>query len=242
MIGTAGFFKNMFLKKIYEQKGVQDSVLENLDAAEKIDEDTPLEEAEYVVIDTELTGLKLKKDSIVSIGAVRMSGRKIDLGDSFYRLVEPRTELTGKSVVIHEITPGEAAEWPDIEVLLPEFIEFCGSRIVVGHVVSIDLGFINMEMKRLYGFPLQNPAVDTYKTYRWIRKKEEECCAYHGGMTEEADLFTLAKKYEIPVNGVHHALKDAFVAAQLFQRLMTALPGFGIRTVGDLLRIGKPAR
>jgi DNA polymerase-3 subunit epsilon len=242
MIGTAAFFKNRFLKKIYEHKGIQDAILQNLDVSENIDEDAPLEEAEYVVIDTELTGLKIKKDSIVSLGAVRMSGKKIDIGNNFYRLVEPRTELTGKSIVIHEITPGEVAEWPDIEALLPEFIEFCGSRIVVGHMVAIDLGFINMEMKRLYGFPLQNPAVDTYKLYRWLRKKEEECCAYYGGLTEEADLFTLAKKYEIPVNGVHHALKDAFVAAQLFQRLITALPRFGIRTISDLLGVGKPAR
>ena len=43
-----------------------------------------------VVVDTELTGLDEKKDSIVSIGAVRMTGGRIELGDMFYRLVSPR--------------------------------------------------------------------------------------------------------------------------------------------------------
>ena len=42
-----------------------------------------LESARYVVIDTELTGLDEKKDSIVSIGAVRMEGGRIEMGDSF---------------------------------------------------------------------------------------------------------------------------------------------------------------
>ena len=51
-------------------------------------------ECPYVVVDTELTGLDEKKDSIVSIGAVRMTGGRIELGDMFYRLVSPRTQLT----------------------------------------------------------------------------------------------------------------------------------------------------
>ena len=35
-----------------------------------------------------------------------MNGGRIDLGDTFYRLVNPETSLTAESVIIHEITPG----------------------------------------------------------------------------------------------------------------------------------------
>ena len=35
---------------------------------------TPIDRCRYAVIDTELTGLDFKKDSIVSIGAVAMTG------------------------------------------------------------------------------------------------------------------------------------------------------------------------
>lgn len=204
------------------------------------DASTDPQTVEYVVFDTELTGLKPRKDSMVSIGAVKMRGGRILLGDTFYRLIDPRTALTAKSVVIHEITPSEAAESPGITTLLPEFLDFCGNAIVVGHVVSIDLQFINNEMDRLYGSALKNRAIDTYGLYRWIRDKEEKSCAYHGGLPESTDLFSLARKYEISVQHAHNALSDAFVTAQLFQRFLSALPQYGVTTLQDLLRIGKP--
>ncbi len=202
--------------------------------------DTPVDEARYVVFDTELTGLKPKKDSIVSIGAVRMTGGRIDAGDVYYRLVEPRTELTGRSVVIHGITPSDAAQWPDIDTLLPEFVEFCRSSVLVGHVVSIDLAFLSQEAKRVLGAALENPVVDTFALYRWLRKREDNTCAYYDGNGEDAALYALAERYQISVDSAHNALSDAFVTAQLFQRFLTQLPGLGIRTVRDLLRIAVP--
>jgi hypothetical protein len=33
---------------------------------------------------------------------------------------------------------------------------------------------------------------------------------------------------------------DAFITAQLFQRFLPVLPKFGVTTVKDLLRIGRP--
>jgi DNA polymerase-3 subunit epsilon len=205
-----------------------------------LDENAPLEELDYVVFDTELTGLKARRDAIVSIGAVRMRGERIQLGPTFYRLIDPKTAFSPKSVVIHEITPTEAAGSPGIDALLPEFLEFCGDAVIVGHVVSIDLQFINREMKQRYGRPIRNHAVDTYKLYRWLREKEENHCAFHGGTPESVDLFSLAKKYGIPVQHAHNALSDAFITAQLFQRMLRELPRWGVAKLSDLLRIGKP--
>ncbi|MEW6602933.1 MAG: 3'-5' exonuclease, partial [Nitrospirota bacterium] len=132
----------------------------------------------------------------------------------------------------------EASESPGIDILLPEFISFCRDSILVGHFVSIDLGFLNKELKRIYSAGLQNPAVDTYTVYRWIRKLEQKTCAYHEDTAENADLVTLANKYGIPFEGAHNALNDAFVTAQLFQRFLSVLPGFGVHTAGELMRIG----
>jgi DNA polymerase-3 subunit epsilon len=202
---------------------------------------TPIQDATYVVFDTELTGLKPKKDSIVSIGAVRMRGRSIAVGETFYRLVEPRTTLTGKSVVVHGITPTEAAAWPDIDRLLPEFLEFCKGAVLVGHVVSIDLAFLNSDMKRLYGQPLTHLAVDTFALYRWLSGRERNVCAYYDGSSEDsASLFQLAAYYGISPGEAHNALSDAYVTAQLFQRFLGRLEEQGVRTVRDLIRIGRP--
>jgi DNA polymerase-3 subunit epsilon len=205
-----------------------------------IDPRLPLDRAGYVVFDTELTGLKTRQDSIVSLGAIAMTGGRIELGRTFYRLVEPRTALRGSSVVVHGITPTEAQAWPSIGKVLPEFLEFCGDSIVVGHVVSIDLAFLNGELERTLHRGLPNPAVDTLSVHRWLMGRDNDVCAFYGGSAEATDLLSLAKAEGIPVVGAHNALNDAFVTAQLFQRYLSMLPRHGIRTVGELLRIGKP--
>lgn len=241
MIGSIALYKNKILRMIYARKeGIHPSAVKNLEVMEHIDRNTLIDETKYVVIDTELTGLDLKKGSIVSIGAVKMVGGRIDLGDIFYRLVNPETELTGQSIVIHGITPSEVVEMPEIDTALSEFLDFCGNDIIVGHFVSIDLNFINREMKRLYGFTVQNPAVDTYMIHEWMRQNDGDFSRHYGGMSEDADLFSIANKYRIPVSSAHNALNDAFVTAQLFQRFISFLPRFGVNTLGDLLRIGKP--
>ena len=201
---------------------------------------TPIDEARYVVIDTELTGLKPRQDSIVSIGAIAMTGGRIEIGRTFYRMVEPRTELRRSSVVVHGIMPSEVRELPVIDDVLPAFMEFCGDSVVVGHVVSIDLGFLNEELERVFGAKLRNPVVDTHVLHRWLKDREDDVCSYYGGNADASDLFALARRHDIPVTGAHNALNDAFVTAQLFQRYLNMLTGRGVRTVQDLVRIGKP--
>ncbi len=201
--------------------------------------DTPIGEIEFVVFDTELTGLDRCKDSIVSVGALTMTGTRIDVGKPFYRIVDPRTELTGKSIVIHGITPSETVGAPDIETLLPEFLEFCKDRVMVGHFVAMDIGFVNNDMKRVMGKTLDNPAVDTINLYRHIRQNDGERCAFYDEQHEDANLFTLAGQYDITVTGAHNALGDAYITAQLFQRFLSILQGRGAKTLKDLLKAGK---
>lgn len=200
----------------------------------------PVAKARYVAFDTELTGLDPKQDSIVSVGAVAMTGGRIEMGRSFYQVVAPRTALRGSSVVVHGITPSEVQEQPSIDQVLPGFLEFCGNSVVIGHVVTLDLSFLNEDLVRLYGCAFPNPAVDTHRISCWLKSRESEACAFYGGDAEGTDLFTLAKRYDIPLSGAHNALNDAFVTAQLFQRFLGLLPKEGIVTVHDLLRIGKP--
>ncbi|HAK87549.1 MAG: hypothetical protein A2X55_05540 [Nitrospirae bacterium GWB2_47_37] len=209
-----------------------------LKPAPAIDLSTPIDMCPYVVIDTELTGLNPKKDSIVSMGALKMSGGRIEVGNFYYRVVAPETELTGSSVVIHGITPSEAAEWPDIEMLLPEFYDYCKNSIIVGHFLNLDMSVINREMRRLTGRRFENLSVDTYKIYEWIKVHSGDS-SRHFGANGNGDLFSIAKKYQIRTSEAHNALTDAFITAQLFQRFLSRLPGLGVRTLNDLKRIGK---
>lgn len=205
----------------------------------RIDEKAPIAFADYVVLDTELTGLDAKKDSIVSLGAVRLIRGGIDLGNTFYRVVSPRTELTAQSVVIHQITPSEVAAEPGIDAVLDDFLAFCGGAVLVGHFVGIDVDFLNRELKRAGRAELANPVIDTFSIYEWLRKRKKSgaCPA-----TQFAGykLYDIVRWFDIPVNGAHNALMDAYIAAQLLQRFIPLLGEAGARDVGDLLTIGTP--
>lgn len=209
--------------------------------APKTDEHRPIADARFVVIDTELTGLDERKDSIVSMAAIRMVGGRIDFEDVFYRLVSPEAALTAESVIIHGITPSDVHEKPDINTVLREFLEFCGDDIIVGHCVGIDLAFINREMKRVFGAPLGNPVVDTSALYEWIRKRDlsERPLPY---AFSDSGLFEIAAYFDIPVNGAHNAAMDAFITAQIFQRFIPRLVSGGVADTGELLSLGNPSK
>jgi len=193
----------------------------------------------FVVVDTELTGLDEKRDSIVSIGAVRMVGGRIDLGDTFYQLVSPKAQLKADSVCIHEIMPSEVAAQPRIEPALADFLDYCGNDMLAGHCISIDLDFLNREMKRIYGTQLKNAAIDTFSIYEWLRKRQSipECFS---NPLAGCRLYDLAKCFDIPVSGAHNAIMDAFTTAQLLQRFIPLLARAGVFDPRELLKIGVP--
>lgn len=207
----------------------------------RVDDERSIKEVRYVVIDTELTGLDEKRDSIVSMAAIRMVGGRIDFEDVFYRLVNPDAKLTAESVIIHGITPSDVHEKPDIETVLREFLRFCGGDVIVGHCVSIDLAFINKEMKRIFGSQLNNPVLDTSAVYEWIRKRDSSQRALPHAFSDSG-LFDIATHFGIPVSGAHNAAMDAFITAQIFQRFISMLISGGITSIGDLLSIGNPSK
>src|SRR5690554_3728335 len=45
--------------------------------SDKIPSDTPLESLDFTVLDTETTGLNIKKDDIVSYGSIKVAGYRI---------------------------------------------------------------------------------------------------------------------------------------------------------------------
>ncbi|MBN2654641.1 MAG: 3'-5' exonuclease [Nitrospirae bacterium] len=196
-----------------------------------------LTEAEYTVVDTELTGLNSKKDSIVSIGCIRMNGSRIHIKEDFYRLVKPHTELSRESILVHGITPSEVENESDTRTVLKEFCDYCGSRIIVGHFICIDIEFINKELKAA-GMPeLQNRTIDTFAVYEWMRKRITGHACFEM-MPGNNALYEISKCFGIPITGAHNSEMDAFITAQLFQRFISYASELGVKTVEDLITIG----
>lgn len=205
-----------------------------------IDPRTPIEEVDYVAFDTELTGLDPKRDTIISIGAVKLRGGRIFPGKVFYRLVQPESELRPEGVVVHELMHSDLEEADRASDVLVDFVEFVGDSVLLGHFVHIDVGFVSRAMKRIFGVGLKRSAVDTATLHDWLIENDSRFAAHHGGISVKKNLFSTATRYGIDVNRAHDALFDAFVTAQLFQRFLGFLPANGVRTVKELLEVAKP--
>ena len=106
--------------------------------------------------------------------------------------------------------------------------------------MHIDLNFVNKVLQETYDVSLNNRALDTSTLHDWLYENDSKFARHFHGMTLKSDLFSMAKKYEIDGGKAHNAFSDAYITAQLFQRFVPFLPGCGIRTVKELLKVARP--
>jgi DNA polymerase-3 subunit epsilon len=198
--------------------------------------------ARYAVIDCELTGLDPRNDAIVSLGGLRLTEGRIVLADRFYEEVRPARELTAASIVLHGITPEEVRGRPGVETVLQDFSSFCAADILIGHFIEIDLGFLRAACARAGIAPIANRALDTWPLYDWLASRTPDDGGTGLPRLQDPRLPSLARALGVACRGEHNALGDAYVTAQVFQRLLRRLERWGITTTAELLRIGDPGK
>jgi DNA polymerase-3 subunit epsilon len=99
------------------------------------------------------------------------------------------------------------------------------------------MGFINRESKRIFGTTVKNPVLDTMILYDFIRKRIPSHGSFASPPRDYTQLYDMARSLGIPVSGAHNAMMDAFITAQLFQRLIPMLSCVGILSLGNLLKL-----
>ncbi len=207
------------------------------------DQKRPLADYEFVVLDTELTGLSPRTDEVVSLGAVKIRNFQIT-ADSFYTLVAPKAAIPKVSTLIHRITPDQVKDSPRLRQVLPKFLTFCGKALFVGHNVGLDMSFLNRSARDILGGKLQTPCLDTmrlamvYEAELWETQAEYE--KYNTSVSYQ--LGDLTDKYGLPSFNQHNALYDAMQTAYLFLYLVKKLHSGGIETLHDLYMAGRSWR
>ena len=232
----------MGLFDFFLKKRLHPVLEENHSFFKNFDQTKPLNEYEFVVYDSELTGLNPRKDEIVSLGAVRIKGLKIIPQENFYCFVKPKKGLPKDSTLIHRITPDQIKNAPSIKEVLEDFIKFCNGALIVGHYVDLDMAFINKVTKKYLGGPMANPCIDTLRLAQVY--KEEEWGNYYDQFNYNVsyNLSDLAQEYNLPEFKEHDALGDALQTAYLFLFLLRKLKKGGIHTLKDLYMAGRSWR
>ncbi len=229
-----------FLPWGYAQK--HPLIIENNEFFRNFDQSKPISSYEFVVFDTELTGLNARKDEIVSIGAVRIRNLRIVVGENLHLFVRPKRPLPKDSTLIHKITPGQLQDAAELHEILPDFVEFARGALLVGHYVGLDIGFINRAAQKYMGGRLMNPCIDTMRLAKVY--KEEQWGNYYDRFDYKIsyNLADLTEEYNLPVFDRHDALEDAMQTAYLFLFLVKKLKKGGLATLKDLYLAGRSWR
>ena len=120
-------------------------------------QDAPLD-GEYVAFDLETTGLSIREDHIIEIGAVLMkNGKELD---RFQTFVNPNCQLKPEITTLTGITNQMIKDAPQIEEVLPRFMEFVGDRVLIAHNADFDTGFIRQACKQI-GISYDLTSIDT---------------------------------------------------------------------------------
>src|SRR5207302_4529683 len=89
----------------------------------------PLENVEFVVVDTETTGLRPGPDRVIEVAGVRM--RNGEILDTFQSLVHPERRIPPFIVRFTGISPEMLADAPKARDIMPDFLRFIEGATLV---------------------------------------------------------------------------------------------------------------
>src|SRR5439155_1206048 len=93
-----------------------------------------LDDVEFIVVDTETTGLRPGPDRVIEIAALRLRGGKVI--ETFQSLVNPGRRIPPFIVKFTGITQDMVAGAPTAQEIFPDFLRFIEDTTIVGHNVG----------------------------------------------------------------------------------------------------------
>jgi DNA polymerase III subunit epsilon len=174
---------------------------------------------EWVALDCETTGLNVRSDEIIAVGAVRIVGNRILTSERLELLVRPEKGVSADSVRVHRLRERDVADGLPIDDAMKRLMRFIGSRPLVGYYLEFDLAMLNRTIWRLLGMGLPQPTVEVSALY--YDYKFKQLSAYQQQAQPDIDLrfATLMEDLGLPQREAHDAINDAVMAALAFIKL-----------------------
>ncbi len=174
---------------------------------------------EWVALDCETTGLNVRSDEIIAIGAVRIVGNRILTSQRLELLVRPGRDVPAESVRIHRLRSRDVAQGLPLDEAMDRLLHFIGSRPLVGYYLEFDVAMLNRALWPLLGMGLPQQKIEVSALY--YDHKFRQLPPYQQQANADIDLrfATLMNDLDLPQREAHDALNDAVMAALAFVKL-----------------------
>lgn len=163
----------------------------------------------YVVLDIETTGLSKNRHKITEIAAVKISNGKIV--EKFHSLVNPEVKIPSFITRLTGIDNKLVANEPIIKEVLPKFLKFLQTEIIVAHNATFDYGFLSKNCED-HNLAFNNAKLCTRKLANRL-------------LTElpSKKLSCLCDHFELNNKQAHRAMSDTLVTADIFAKFLEQL-------------------
>ncbi|HAQ07510.1 MAG TPA: DNA polymerase III subunit epsilon [Bacillus bacterium] len=191
---------------------------------EKNSLDSPLDNLEVVVFDLETTGFFPDKgDKIISIGAIKMTGSKINENQTFYTLVKIDTPIPKMISDLTNINDEQLQTAPEAPQALNDFFYFIGNSVLVAHHAKHELAFMKKITADSLGTKFEHRIIDT----SFLIKLSNPIC-------HPIPLEQLCHECGIEVKDRHNALADARMAAQVWAFFLEGAQNLGYQNLREV--------
>ncbi len=168
-----------------------------------------LEDATFVAVDLETTGLDFKRDEIIAFAAIPLRGMKIRLSEASYLTIRPeRYRMDGMKY--HGISADDLKRSPTFDEAADRILNVLDG-ILVGYCVEVDYRFLQRFLRKS-GRSFSRRTVDIALLEKWIIDRH-----VRRRTGEDLSFDALLKRYGLKEHYRHNAMADAFFSAQIFQ-------------------------
>lgn len=185
----------------------------------------------YVTVDVETTGLDMRRDRLLSIGAVAVVGERVELAQCFEMVLRQSESSSTDNILVHRIGgQRQLAGAAPAEALL-RFLEFAAGAPLVAYRAEFDRTMLDRSLHEHLGFGTHN---------LWIDLAELLPALYPSNECRTMDDWL--QRFSIRLLERHDALADALATAQMLMVALACARGFDMRTPEHLAQMQKAQR
>ena len=183
---------------------------------------TPLDEARWVVVDCETSGLDVARDRLLSVGAITVQAGRVQLAESFAALVEQAAPSSPDNILIHGIGGDAQRGGQPLQSVLSNLQEFMGDGMPVAFHAAFDAGIL-----KRHGLKVGRA---------WLDLAVLLPALFPDAGSKESPLDHWLEVFAIAAHARHDALGDAFATAQLLLVALAEAKRQRVTTVQALFR------